>query len=58
MTTNPNFPEHLDINPSTFVQFPSPRKLQSTDDDLDGVLFGDHAQRMAIRKYGIAGRVW
>jgi hypothetical protein len=42
---DPNFPPHLEINPS--------------DNNCgDPEIFGVDAQKSAIQKYGIAGRVW
>ncbi|KAG6862469.1 hypothetical protein C0995_000015 [Termitomyces sp. Mi166 len=51
-STNVNFPENLNISPSEYP-----------DRELNGVrnehsVFGDVAQRQAIEKYGIAGRIW
>ncbi|KAK0193945.1 putative methyltransferase-domain-containing protein [Armillaria mellea] len=48
---NPNFPHDLDIKPSVDLL-----GLQSQPGDQD--LFGLNAQREAIARYGIAGRVW
>lgn len=52
---NVNFPKDLDICPSV-----SPGTDQSSviDDDKSDSVFGYPAQRDAIQKYGIAGRVW
>ncbi|KAF9466642.1 putative methyltransferase-domain-containing protein [Collybia nuda] len=59
MTASPNFPKNLDINPSAFhFHRPSDQKFQQRNDESDITLFGENAQRMAIKKYGIAGRVW
>ena len=44
MTYNPNFPENLDIKP-----------LQVEGDNS---AFDESSQTQAIKKYGIAGRVW
>ena len=44
---NPNFPLDLDIHPST----------NQTVNDSDSS-FGLVAQELAIRHYGVAGRVW
>ncbi|KAJ3554716.1 hypothetical protein NM688_g2960 [Phlebia brevispora] len=49
MIANPNFPANLDIKPS--VSF-----LPAGKSDVR--LFGTAAQRNAIQKFGIAGRVW
>ncbi|KAK0469606.1 putative methyltransferase-domain-containing protein [Desarmillaria tabescens] len=48
---NPNFPHDLDIKPSVDLL-----GLHSQPGDQD--LFGHSAQRAAISRYGIAGRVW
>ncbi|KAK0204944.1 putative methyltransferase-domain-containing protein [Desarmillaria ectypa] len=48
---NPNFPQDLDIKPSVDLLG---LQLQPGDQDL----FGPNAQREAIARYGIAGRVW
>jgi hypothetical protein len=59
MATNVNFPAHLDISPSALPRLHSSRQPErSVNDDSDEALFGDLAQRLAIQKYGIAGRVW
>jgi hypothetical protein len=47
-----NFPEHLDISPST-----TPKQFEN-DTQAVGAIFGGAAQRESIEKYGIAGRVW
>jgi len=39
---DPNFPTHLEINPS----------------ENNSEIFGVKSQKSAIQKYGIAGRVW
>ncbi|EAU85547.2 hypothetical protein CC1G_06260 [Coprinopsis cinerea okayama7 len=43
---NPNFPQNLDIKPST------------SSENVAGDRFGIDAQQDAIQTYGIAGRVW
>lgn len=50
---DPNFPEHLDIKPSTPAAHITKKDTQSDTD-----LFGAIAQQDAIQRYGIAGRVW
>jgi hypothetical protein len=47
-----NFPECLDISPSI-----SPKEFENNI-QMVGAIFGGAAQREAIEKYGIAGRVW
>jgi len=49
-----NFPEHLDITPSVTPKFEG----APSDTRTMGAIFGAAAQREAIEKYGIAGRVW
>ncbi|TFK40189.1 putative methyltransferase-domain-containing protein [Crucibulum laeve] len=49
---NPNFPENMDILPSS-----RPRGILH-DHQLGSDVFGTQAQEDAIRDYGIAGRVW
>lgn len=56
---DPNFPEHLNISASSFLQalpksVVSRQKVLTTSSDI----FGPQAQHDAIRQYGIAGRVW
>ncbi|KAF8071807.1 putative methyltransferase-domain-containing protein [Lyophyllum atratum] len=52
---NANFPEKLDISPSIYTE----DKCRSFKSDSDSdVVFGYVAQREAIEKYGIAGRIW
>ncbi|KAF5372738.1 hypothetical protein D9615_010127 [Tricholomella constricta] len=46
---NANFPENMDISPSTFEDNSKPHANHP---------FGYAAQRDAIEKYGIAGRIW
>ncbi|TFK74132.1 hypothetical protein BDN72DRAFT_955984 [Pluteus cervinus] len=46
---DPNFPDELDITPSS--------NTTTNGFDPDGI-FGQSAQKDAIQKYGIAGRVW
>ncbi|KAF9563249.1 hypothetical protein CPC08DRAFT_706179 [Agrocybe pediades] len=52
---DPNFPENLRIHPSD-------RKLHASQHldptDFNETNFGFEAQELAIRRYGIAGRVW
>ena len=49
-----NFPEHLDISPSI-----TPKQFESgSNGSLGPTIFGHAAQRDAINRYGIAGRVW
>ena len=54
-SNDPNFPQNLRIHPSD-------RRLQSSQhldpNDFNEASFGSEAQELAIRKYGIAGRVW
>ncbi|KAF8202206.1 hypothetical protein BJ912DRAFT_842562 [Pholiota molesta] len=52
-STNPNFPVNLDIYPSAI-----PIPTQSSDANQLDAAFGPAAQELAIRQYGIAGRVW
>ncbi|EGN98815.1 hypothetical protein SERLA73DRAFT_107949 [Serpula lacrymans var. lacrymans S7.3] len=59
--SNPNFPDHLDICPSTnstissnFSQSDHSRSVNEQDQDAFGVV----AQQRSIQIYGIAGRVW
>ncbi|KAF8628014.1 hypothetical protein AX15_004132 [Amanita polypyramis BW_CC] len=49
MSSHPNFPDYLDIAPS---QLPNELKVHLGD------RFGPRAQEEAIRRFGIAGRVW
>ena len=55
MGSTVNFPQHLDITPSV-----TPEELEwsSNDTQTVGTIFGGSAQREAIERYGIAGRVW
>jgi hypothetical protein len=55
-STNPNFPVNLDIYPSA-IPIPTHSKIRSDANQLDAA-FGPAAQELAIRQYGIAGRVW
>ena len=55
---NPNFPEDLDISPSLRSDFIQHFCLDSSERDSQNLAFGRTSQRDAIRKYGIAGRVW
>jgi hypothetical protein len=48
---NPNFPLNLNIHPS------NPIKYQQNSTEYDEI-YSFQAQELAIRKYGIAGRVW
>jgi len=50
-----NFPRHLDITPSI-----TPKELEWSSHGARsvGAIFGGAAQREAIGRYGIAGRVW
>ncbi|KAH9481698.1 hypothetical protein JR316_0006225 [Psilocybe cubensis] len=52
--SNPNFPKNLQIHPSN----PRSSRYTNANQDLDEEKFGPEAQELAIRKYGIAGRVW
>ncbi|PPQ89324.1 hypothetical protein CVT25_003161 [Psilocybe cyanescens] len=52
--SNPNFPQNLQIHPSN----PHSSRYLNAAHDLDEAKFGSEAQELAIRKYGIAGRVW
>ena len=47
---DPNFPSNLNIHPSSYES-----QLDSTEYDK---IYSFQAQELAIRKYGIAGRVW
>ncbi|KAH0585315.1 hypothetical protein H2248_008556 [Termitomyces sp. 'cryptogamus'] len=54
-STNVNFPENLNISPSAYPD----RELNSVSGARrEHSVFGDVAQREAIEKYGIAGRIW
>ncbi|KAF5391539.1 hypothetical protein D9757_002498 [Collybiopsis confluens] len=54
MSNNPNFPQNLDIQPSSpdFVEDFGVKPY------LDGSQYDQLSQKLAISKYGIAGRVW
>ena len=47
MIDHPNFPPSLSVTPSV-----------AENPTLEGDVFGVEAQREAILRYGIAGRVW
>ncbi|KAG6891368.1 hypothetical protein C0992_008079 [Termitomyces sp. T32_za158] len=56
LSTNVNFPENLNISPS---ECPEHHEVNSfIGARTDHPVFGDIAQREAIEKYGIAGRIW
>ena len=56
MTMNPNFPSNLNIYPSTSpISHDQQSQLYSMEYDKN---YSFEAQELAIRKYGIAGRVW
>ncbi|KIK91604.1 hypothetical protein PAXRUDRAFT_34878 [Paxillus rubicundulus Ve08.2h10] len=54
---HPNFPKNLSITPNQIFPNLSFLSHGSHDIDNDGA-FGIEAQREAISKYGIAGRIW
>jgi hypothetical protein len=55
MGSSVNFPDQLDISPSI-----TPKELERSSNYTQRVdaIFGGAAQREAIERYGIAGRVW
>ncbi|KAF9234227.1 hypothetical protein BU15DRAFT_52886 [Melanogaster broomeanus] len=57
LAPHPNFPPSLSITPNETYHNFSFSSQGSPHDDHDGA-FGIQAQREAISKYGIAGRIW